>query len=284
MSKRRVAVTVLVVLAVFLLGIVAIALAQPQQEQGGAAQAQPGFQGGGRRAAGQMGMRMMQMMLPPAIAVAGNAVYVVRGNMLYKFDAETLELIAQAELPVQAPPAPAAAGGLLAACHDSDRAGQRDGCPARGSARSLSPLALRCPPIPTSARSSATRRSAGSARRAGGLRTRSGSGRYPPAPSARSSSHRMSGNSGLAAIAVPQCVSALGQCVGHTPCSCSPRAVEVRLGCEAKPLAATSGLQRESCRRGFHPPPLLARRESRALQEQPLRPQPERCNVKAQRR
>ncbi|MFQ5811464.1 MAG: hypothetical protein ACE5JM_17740 [Armatimonadota bacterium] len=52
-------------------------------------------------------MGMLPMLMPPAIAVAGDAVFVVRGNMIYKFDAETLELIAHGEIPeLEAPPRP----------------------------------------------------------------------------------------------------------------------------------------------------------------------------------
>ena len=43
-----------------------------------------------------MGMRGMGT---PAIAVADGAVFVVSGNLLLKYDAETLELLAQADLP-----------------------------------------------------------------------------------------------------------------------------------------------------------------------------------------
>jgi len=95
MSKRPVAVIALAVAAVVLAGIVAFAVAQPAQPGAG-----QGFQGAGV-GPGMMGMRGMRGMGmgTPAIAVSGNAVFVVSANMIYKFDAETLELLAQAEIP-----------------------------------------------------------------------------------------------------------------------------------------------------------------------------------------
>jgi len=102
MTMRKLTLIVGVIVLVGLLSWVAVAVAQPAG----------GGQGGGQRPDGGRMMAMMGMMQPPAIAVAGNAVFVVRGNMIYKFDAETLELLAQAEIPAPAPPpAPPAAPG-----------------------------------------------------------------------------------------------------------------------------------------------------------------------------
>lgn len=86
--------TVLVVVAVMAALGLALALvsAQPGPQEG----QQQGQDRGGR----DMGfMRMMGAAAPPAIAVAGDAIFVVANNMIYKFDAETLDLLAQAELP-----------------------------------------------------------------------------------------------------------------------------------------------------------------------------------------
>jgi len=86
--------TVLVIVAALAALGLALALvsAQPGPQEG----QQQGQERGGR----DMGlMRMMGGMAPPAIAIAGDAVFVVSGNMIYKFDAGTLELLAQAELP-----------------------------------------------------------------------------------------------------------------------------------------------------------------------------------------
>lgn len=51
-------------------------------------------------------LRIMQAeaAAPPAIAVAGDAVFVVKGNTLYKFSADDLSLIAKAELEEEPPP------------------------------------------------------------------------------------------------------------------------------------------------------------------------------------
>lgn len=87
--------TVLVVVAVVAALGLALALVS----------AQPGPQEGQDRGGRDMGFaRMMGGAAPAAIAVAGNAVFVVANNMIYKFDAETLELLAQAELPRPARP------------------------------------------------------------------------------------------------------------------------------------------------------------------------------------
>ncbi len=105
MSKRPMAAIALVVAVVVLAGIVAFAVAQPAQP--GAGQGFPGA-GAGRFQGMMRGMRGIGMGTP-AIAVSGNAVFVVSANMIYKFDAETLELLAQAEIP--RPQWPGAAGG-----------------------------------------------------------------------------------------------------------------------------------------------------------------------------
>jgi hypothetical protein len=96
MSRRHIAALVCIIAVLTLLVIVAFAVAQPGQPGAG-----QGFQGAGAgRDPGMRGMRMMGgMMGGTAIAVAGDAVFVVRGNMIYKFDAGTLELLAQAEIP-----------------------------------------------------------------------------------------------------------------------------------------------------------------------------------------
>ena len=109
MSKRPIAVIGLVVAVVVLAGIVAFAVAQPAQP--GAGQGFPGAgagAGAGRFQGMMRGMRGIGMGTP-AIAVSGDAVFVVSANMIYKFDAETLELLAQAEIP--RPQWPGAAGG-----------------------------------------------------------------------------------------------------------------------------------------------------------------------------
>ncbi len=92
MPKRNMAVIAAVMLVVLLAGLIVYAVAQ---QPGG------GFQGGGAQPPqGTRGMGMRGFgMGTPAIAVADGAVFVVSGNMLYKFDAGTLELLGQAELP-----------------------------------------------------------------------------------------------------------------------------------------------------------------------------------------
>jgi hypothetical protein len=96
MPRRPIAIISLIVVAAVLAGIVAFAVAQPAQPG-----ADQGFQGAG---AGRPQGMMRGMRGPgvgtPAIAVSGNAVFVVSGNMIYKFDAEALELLAQAEIPL----------------------------------------------------------------------------------------------------------------------------------------------------------------------------------------
>ena len=53
---------------------------------------------------------MRQASAPPAIAVAGDAVFVVKGNWLYKFNTADLSLAAKAPLEEE-PPMPMAGGG-----------------------------------------------------------------------------------------------------------------------------------------------------------------------------
>lgn len=88
--------TVLVVVGIMAaLGLtLALVSAQPGPQEG---QQQGQDQQRGGRDFGFM--RMQGGMAPPAIAVAGDAIFVVANNMIYKFDAETLDLLAQAELP-----------------------------------------------------------------------------------------------------------------------------------------------------------------------------------------
>jgi len=107
MQKRRVAVVALIVMAVLLIGLVATAIAQPPLQQGGGG-GQAGQRGGQRGGMRGMpgGMGMMAMMMPAAIAVEGDAVFVVKGNAIYKFDADSLELLAQAVIPEPEMPAP----------------------------------------------------------------------------------------------------------------------------------------------------------------------------------
>jgi len=58
----------------------------------------------------QRDLRWLSLMQPAAIAVADGAVFVVRGDQLLKFDAGTLELLAQADLPAPTGPARLGAG------------------------------------------------------------------------------------------------------------------------------------------------------------------------------
>ena len=110
MISKRMAIVSGVMVVLLLGGLLAYALAQaPGGFQGGGAGAQ-GAQGGQGNRPMMGGMRgMMGMMGGAAIAVSGDAVFVVRGNTLFKFDAETLELLAQAEMPM--PEMPQMPGG-----------------------------------------------------------------------------------------------------------------------------------------------------------------------------
>jgi len=99
MSHKSAKVIGVIVLLALLSSLVVYVVAQPPG----------GFQGGGGQFNPQM-MRFRGMGGGPAIAVAGEAVFVVANGMLLKYDANTLELLAQAELPQPAmPPMPAAA-------------------------------------------------------------------------------------------------------------------------------------------------------------------------------
>ena len=93
MSIRYAKVAGIVVLVVLLASLIAYAVAQPP---GG------GFQGGQRNPGMMRGMRGGGSV---AIAVADGTVFVIANNMLLKYDAKTLELLAQAELPRPTPPA-----------------------------------------------------------------------------------------------------------------------------------------------------------------------------------
>ncbi len=96
MPTRPIATISPIVVVAVLVSIVAFAVAQPAQPGAG-----QGFQGAGAgRPQGMMaGMRGLGMGAP-AIAVSGNALFVLSGNMIYKLDAEALELLAQAEIPL----------------------------------------------------------------------------------------------------------------------------------------------------------------------------------------
>ena len=91
MSMRYAKVAGIVVLVVVLASLIAYAVAQPPG----------GFQGGGGQGNPNMMMAMRGMRGGGgvALAVADGAVFVVANNMLLKYDANTLELLAQAELP-----------------------------------------------------------------------------------------------------------------------------------------------------------------------------------------
>jgi len=110
MHRKYLVAMVPILLVVLLGGIIVYAVAQGGGFQGGGAQP-----GGGRGGPG--GNNMMRMMMgrmgTPAIAVAGDAVFVVQAGNIYKFDAGTLELLAQAEIP--RPEMPEMPGGGAAA-------------------------------------------------------------------------------------------------------------------------------------------------------------------------
>ncbi|MBM3476115.1 MAG: hypothetical protein FJX75_22830 [Armatimonadetes bacterium] len=97
MSMRYAKVTGIVVLVVVLASLIAYAVAQPP---GG------GFGGGGQRDPNMMMLlRGMRGGGGVALAVSDGSVFVVANNMLLKYDANTLELLAQADLPQPTPPA-----------------------------------------------------------------------------------------------------------------------------------------------------------------------------------
>ena len=98
--------TMLIGLAVALVivgTLLSVAMAQPGPQEG-----DQGDQGG-RRGGDRGDMRAMMRAAPtPAIAVSGDAVFLFVGNTLYKFNANTLELLAQTQLPrAERPAAPA---------------------------------------------------------------------------------------------------------------------------------------------------------------------------------
>ena len=87
MSRYRSVVIAAAVLAVVLVGIVlAAAVAQPRRSGAG-----PGMGG--------------PPPMSPAIAATADTVFVVAAHRVYKFDADTLQLVADAEIPRPAPPA-----------------------------------------------------------------------------------------------------------------------------------------------------------------------------------
>ncbi|NLO07532.1 MAG: hypothetical protein GX131_17040 [candidate division WS1 bacterium] len=98
MSNRRMLMLV-AVMFVLIAGTVTSAMAQPAPQEG--QQAEEGGRRGGDRAAAFRGM----MPTSPAIAVADGAVFLFVRNTLYKFDANTLELLTQCELPTPERPA-----------------------------------------------------------------------------------------------------------------------------------------------------------------------------------
>jgi len=97
MPMRYAKVLGIAILVALLVSLVVYAVAQPP---GG------GFQGGpGQGNPNMMMMRGMRGGGGVALAVADGAVFVIANNMLLKYDANTLELLAQAELPQPNPPA-----------------------------------------------------------------------------------------------------------------------------------------------------------------------------------
>ena len=91
MSRRAIIVTAVVLCVALGAGLATFALAQP------------GGQGGfGQRGGGGAMMGPMQGM-PVAIATTPDAVFVVSGRRLYRFDAHSLQLMATGEIPVPQP-------------------------------------------------------------------------------------------------------------------------------------------------------------------------------------
>jgi len=93
MWRHRPVVIAVAVCVVILAGLATFAVAQPGVPGG--------YPQGGGRGPGMGG----QQARPAAIAVTAQAVFVVSGSRLYKFDADTLELIAHTEIPAPEPPA-----------------------------------------------------------------------------------------------------------------------------------------------------------------------------------
>lgn len=110
MNRKYLVAMVPILLVVLLGGIIVYAVAQGGGFQGG------GAAGGGRGGPGGAGMmRMMGRMAPASIAVSGDAVFVVQMGNIYKFDSNTLELLAQAEIPQPEMPTPPAGGAAAPA-------------------------------------------------------------------------------------------------------------------------------------------------------------------------
>jgi len=89
MSRRAIMVTAVVVCVAVGVGLATFALAQPP---GG-----PGGYGSGGPGGAMMGPQQPR---GAAIAATAEAVFVVSGQTLYKFDANTLELVSSAAIPV----------------------------------------------------------------------------------------------------------------------------------------------------------------------------------------
>ncbi len=99
--NNRISMALAAVLALALLvGLVVVAQAQPGPFGGGPGVMGPGGPGGpgGMMAPGMVGPGMIG---PggPVMAATDQAVYVLMGPKIYKFDAGNLELLAEAELP-----------------------------------------------------------------------------------------------------------------------------------------------------------------------------------------
>jgi len=93
-SRHRTALIGLAVALVIVAGLLSVAMAQPAPQQDDQGQDE------GRRGRDMRPWMMRGAMGGVAIAVSEDAVFVFARNTLYKFDAETLELLAQAELPM----------------------------------------------------------------------------------------------------------------------------------------------------------------------------------------
>lgn len=96
MLRHRTTLVVVIVVAAVVVGIAAYAVAQPPQPGGDRGPGGPGFEGG----PGMGGPPPM----PPAIAVTAKAVFVASGHRIYKLDADTLDLVAEGEIPRPEPP------------------------------------------------------------------------------------------------------------------------------------------------------------------------------------
>lgn len=76
-----------------------MAMAQPAPQQGD-------DDGAGQRGGDMRGMMMRGMGTAPVMAVTDDAVFLFVRNTLFKFDADTLELLAQTQLPMPERPQP----------------------------------------------------------------------------------------------------------------------------------------------------------------------------------